>query len=62
MGSVFVIVGENQPVVKYIDAVEKNIDELPLVFLVAWVSIFEPADPFDNVFSAVFWLFQYRCG
>ena len=59
LGSVFVIVGENQPVIKYIDAVEKNIDDLPLVFLVVWVAIFEPADPFDNVFSAVFWPFQY---
>ena len=59
LGSVFAIVGENQPVVKYIYAVEKNIDDLPLVFLVAWVAIFEPADPFDNVFPAVFWPFQF---
>ena len=51
---VFVIVCENQPVVKYINAVEENIDDLSLVFLVVRVTIFEPADPLDNVLPAVF--------
>lgn len=58
--AVFVIIRENQPVVKYIDAVEKNIDDLSLVFLVVWVAIFEPADPLNNVLPAVFWPFQFR--
>ena len=52
--AVFVIIRENQPVVKYIDAVEENIDDLPLVFLIVRVSMFKPADPFNNVLPTVF--------
>ena len=42
---VFIIIRENQPVVKYIDAVEEDIDDLSLVFLVVRIAIFKPADP-----------------
>ena len=51
---VFIIIRENQPVVKYIDAVEEDIDDLSLVFLVVRIAIFKPADPLDNVLPTVF--------
>lgn len=57
--SVFVIIRENQLIVKYIDAVEKNIDNLSPVLLVVRGAIFEPADPLDNILPVVFWLFQF---
>ena len=57
---VFIIICENQPVVKYIDTVKENMDNQPLVLLVVWVTVFKLADPLDVIFSVVFWPFQFR--
>ena len=56
---VFVIIRENQLVVKDINRVEKNINDLPLIFLVVRVAVFEPADPLNNVLAAVFRPLQF---
>ena len=58
---VFVIIRKNQPVIKYIDAVKENIDDLSPIFLVVWVTIFEPTNPLDNVLPTVFWPFRSAC-
>ena len=52
--AVFIIICEYQSVVKYIDGIQKNINNLPLIFLIVRVSMFKPADPFNNVLPAVF--------
>lgn len=57
--TVFVIIRENQFIVKYIDAVKENINDLSPVLLVVRVAIFEPTDPLDNILPVVFWLFQF---
>ena len=60
MRTFFVIIGEYQLVVKHIDGVEEDIDDLPLVGLVVGVTALEAGDPLDDVLPAVLGPFQLR--
>ena len=60
MRTFFVIIGEYQLVVKHIDGVEEDVDDLPLVCLVVGVPALEAGDPLDDVLPAVLGPFQLR--
>ena len=55
---VFVVIGHHQLVFKHIDAVNKNIDDLLLIFQIVGIAIFEPFDPANDLFFGELWLAQ----
>lgn len=56
----FLVAGECRLVVKYIDGVEEDVDDLPLVVLDLGVAALEVGDPLDNILPAVLGPFQLR--
>ena len=43
------VIGEGQLVIKNVDGVDENIDDLPLVFRIVDIAVFKTGDPIDDL-------------